>query len=72
MISRILGKEGATPRAKGLFYKTIVQAVLLYSCETWVLTDAMIKVLESFHHKIARRITGKMVRRVADEWVYPS
>jgi hypothetical protein len=72
MIVRVLDKEGASPRAKGLFYKTIVQAVLLYGCETWTLTDTMYKVLDSFHHKVARRITNSMPKLVGGEWVYPS
>ena len=31
----------------------------------------MLQVLESFHHKVARRITGKMARLVDGEWVHP-
>ena len=31
----------------------------------------MLQVLESFHHKVARRITGKMARRINNTWVYP-
>ena len=71
MIVRILDKDGSTPRAKGLFYKTIAMAVLLYGCETWTLTDTMIKVLEGFHHRVARRITGKMPYLEGDDWIYP-
>jgi len=35
------------------FYKAVVQAVLLYGCESWVLTDKVWKVLESFHNRAA-------------------
>ena len=71
MVVRVLEHEGASPRAKGLFYKAIVQAVLLYSCETWVITDAMLRVLDGFHHKAARRITGNMPQRLPDgQWYY--
>jgi hypothetical protein len=72
MVVRILDKEGASPRAKGFFYKTIVQAVLLYSCETWTLTSTMLKVLDAFHHRVARRITGRIPHKQADgTWHYP-
>lgn len=72
LVSRILEKEGASVRARGMFYKSIVQSILLFGSETWTVTGAMLKVLDSFHHRIARRITGKMARRSPDgEWVYP-
>jgi hypothetical protein len=71
MVSRVLVRDGASTHAMGLFYKAIVQAVLLYGCETWTLTDPMIKALESFHHKVARRISGKMPKLVDGEWHYP-
>ena len=31
----------------------------------------MRKVLEGFHHRIARRIAGKVAFRQGDEWVWP-
>ena len=54
-----------------MFYKAIVQAVLLYGCETWVVTPAILQLLASFHNRIARRISGKMPRLVQGQWVYP-
>ena len=71
LLSRVLEHQGASIRAKGLFYKTIVMSVLLYGSETWVVTDTMLKVLESFHHRAARRLTGRMARRIQGVWVYP-
>jgi hypothetical protein len=68
---RVLDKEGASPRAKGFFYKTIVQSVLLYGCETWTVTGSMLCVLSSFHHRVARRITNMMPRKTHGEWHYP-
>jgi hypothetical protein len=70
-IVRVLDKEGASPRAKGFFYKTIVQSVLLYGCETWTVTGSMLRVLSSFHHRVARRITDMMPRKTNGEWHYP-
>ena len=49
--------------------KAVVQTVLLYWSEIWVVTDAMMTVLNGFHHRIARRISGITVQRGnAREW----
>jgi hypothetical protein len=72
MISRVLVHDGASPKAMGMFYKAVVQAVLLYGCETWTLTNPMIKTLESFHHRVARRIARMTPTRQPDgSWHYP-
>ena len=71
MLARILDKDGATFFAKGMFYRSVIQSVLLYGVETWTVTPAMMRVLESFHHRVARRISGMMAHRVGDDWVYP-
>ena len=57
--SRILARDGATAAVSGMFYRAIVQTVLLFSSETWVVTPTLLQSLESFHHAIARRISGK-------------
>ena len=55
-----------------MFYKAIVQTVLLYGSESWVVTPRMLEVLKGFHHRVARKLTGKMARRQADgSWDYP-
>ena len=70
MLVRILDKDGATNYAKGMFYRAIIQSVLLYGVETWTVTPAMMKVLESFHNRVARRLAGMMPYRDGqDEWV---
>ena len=54
-----------------MFYKAIVQSVLLYGSETWAVTPQMLKILDSFHHRIARRITNTMPKQIANgEWKY--
>ena len=40
-LSRILGMEGATARISGTFFKSVVQQVLLFGAETWVVTPRM-------------------------------
>jgi hypothetical protein len=58
----------------GMFYKVIVQLVLLYCSETWVLTLAQYDWLNAFHVTIARRISGLKVRYDPDTetWVKPA
>jgi len=53
-LSRILVREGVTPRVSGMFCKAEAQAVLLCCCESWVLTEKVWKALESFHSRAAR------------------
>ena len=72
MVSRVLIRDGASPAAMGMFYKAVVQAVLLYGCESWTLTTPMIKTLEAFHHRVARRISKMTPTRHPDgTWTYP-
>ena len=40
-VSRVLAREGATPRVSGMFYKGVVQTVLLYGCKSWVLSKTV-------------------------------
>ena len=44
-------------------YKAVVQAMLMYGSKIWVVTGAMMMVLEGFHHRIARRIAGMTVSK---------
>ena len=41
-----------------MFYKAIVQSVLLYGVETWVLIKSMMNILKGFHHHVARKLSG--------------
>ena len=62
-LSQILIREGADKRVSGNFFKAVVQAVLLFGADTWVLTPRIERALESFMHGATRRITGKNPRR---------
>ena len=71
-MSRILGREGADAKISGTFYVAVVKQVLLTGSETWVVTPRILKALEGFHHRAARRISRKMPRRRPDgSWHYP-
>jgi exonuclease III len=72
MIRRVLTREGASPMISGMFYKAIVQSVLLYGCETWTITPAMLKTLRGFHHRVARRLACRLPKLRQDgSWTYP-
>ena len=68
-LSRIPVREGATPMISVMFYKAVVQAVFFCGCESWVVTDKVWEVLESFHHGAAQRTAGKMPCEVGEECV---
>jgi L-rhamnose mutarotase len=56
-----------------MFYKAVVQSVLLFGSETWVLSQPMLTALEGFHWRVARRIADNQpyLDRQTGEWVYP-
>ena len=61
-----------TVRARGMMYNPVDQSVLLLGSEIWVVTGEMQKVLEGFHHRVARHIVGMMsTRGAARDWEYP-
>ena len=73
MVARVLTREGAAPRTSAIFYTAIVQSTLLYGVETWDASPKVFKALAGFHHRVARRLSGRSpryIRRTA-EWVYP-
>ena len=54
-LSRILEREGANPRVSGMFFKEVVQAVLLFWSETWVMIPRMGRSLGGgVRHKVVR------------------
>ena len=44
-------------------YKAVGQAVFLYGGKIWVATDKTMTVLEGFHHRIAKQISGMTARK---------
>ena len=55
-------------QARAMMYKAVVQTVLLYGRRSWVVTEAMLKVLEGFHHQVDRRRVWMSAWRVWEEW----
>ena len=57
----------------GNFFKEVVQQVLLFGAETWVVSPMMERALSAFIHGAARRLTGRQPRKGRDgKWHYPS
>ena len=72
-VAKVLTAEGAPPKACAMFYKAIVQTVLLFGSETWVITNQMMEKLRGFHYRVASQICRKRPRQLSDgTWVYPS
>jgi hypothetical protein len=73
-VSRVLSRQGADPKVSGYFYKAVVQSVLLYGCETWVVSKQILVSLEGFHHQVARRLAHHTIRPDPNngEWIYPN
>ena len=64
---RVINKMGTTVQDREMLYKVVFHTVLLYRSESWMIMGELMKVMEAFHHRIARRIIGKKVWRVREE-----
>ena len=49
---RVLGREGADDRTLGTFYMVVVQVVLIFVSETWVMYPCIRRTLVGFHHRV--------------------
>ena len=66
-VTRVLIREAVDAWTSGQIYLALVQSVLLYISETWVMTPHTRRVLGGFHHRVAHRLTGRQPRRGRDE-----
>jgi len=71
-LCHLLMCQGASRKAMGLFYQATVQAVLLHGAETWTLTQPLLRMLHSFHHRCARYLVRMVNTQKEDRtWVIP-
>ena len=63
-IAKILKREGADAVCMARFYLTVVQAVLLYGADSWVVTDKDMLKLKSFHQRAIRHMTGAHIQKL--------
>ena len=55
----------------GLFFKAVIQVVLIFGPETWVVTPCMGKALGGFQTQVTRQLTVHIPRRTMDrKWRY--
>ena len=67
---KLFGREGANSIMEGRLYVALVQAVILFGLETWVMTPFMEISLKGFHHRAIRRMSGMGPKRQCDRtWV---
>ena len=70
-LSRILSREGSAPRVSEFFFNAVVQTVLLFGAENWVVTPRMGNALEGFQIQVAISLTGRLPWRTPDgRWRY--
>ena len=63
---------GATVQAQGRINNAVVQSVLLYGSESWVVTGYMLKVLKGLQNWVEIRIMGMMAQsKMIREWECP-
>ena len=62
-MAKILVREVAIPRVSGMFFKAVVQAVLLFGSDMWVMNPHMGRDLGSFHQRVVRLITGRHLKQ---------
>ena len=64
--------DGADSRTAGKFYVVVVQSVLLFGSEMWVMNPRLDKPLEGFHNRAVRRVVGMVPKHQRyGTWVYP-
>ena len=71
-LGKILVSEEEYRSTAGIFYVVVVQAVLIFGSEKWVLTPRLEKSLKGFHHWSVWRMEGMVPKRQHDgTWLYP-
>ena len=54
MFNTDLGNSPLPSRTRGKIYNSLVLGILLYGCESWVLTEMLRATLEAFHNPCVR------------------
>jgi len=71
-LSKVLVTTNSNPKVMARFYLAVVQAVLLYGSESWVIPSRTLQRIEAFHHRCARFMAHKHIRKMPDgHWEYP-
>jgi hypothetical protein len=72
-VGQVLRSKNVTPFVAARFYQAIVQAILLYGSETWVLTRTALARLKGFHIRAAYRMAKEHKPKLGpgNVWIYP-
>ena len=65
-IGKMIWRKEAYPLVSEMFYWAVLQAVLLFGAETWVLLAGMSKNLEGVHMEFLRKVSGNTAKRQRD------
>ena len=60
-LSQILGREGADNQTSSRFYLALVQAVLIFGVDTWVVTPYIGRMMEGLYRRGVQRIWGQQL-----------
>ena len=60
---RVLVRKGSDGHASGLLYVVLVQAVLMYESEMWVIYPRIRRKLDGFHYRAVHRLMGQHTRK---------
>jgi hypothetical protein len=61
-LQHLLEKDYVGLKSMSSFYRSVVQAILLYGLESWVLMAVMKWTLQSFHQSVLRYLPGKHIK----------
>jgi hypothetical protein len=71
-MSPILRAANANPKVMARFYLAVVQAILLYGSESWVVSKSTLRRLETFHARCARHMAHQHICKLPDgTWIHP-
>ena len=62
-LGKLLQMEGADSLVSAMFYRELMQAVLIFGLETWFLLALMSKNLERLHVGFLRKVAGSIAKR---------
>ena len=54
-----MSREGVDARTLGRIFVAVVQEVVIYRSDMWLMTPRIGRVLGGFHHRVAHRMTGR-------------
>ena len=65
-LGNLLRQEGVENQVSDLFYRELIQAVLLFGVYLWALSDVIMRIVESNHVGFLLQIMGNRERRKSD------